>query len=56
MPFVGALVEQFGPQPVYFWLMFITFVLGLGIVFVPALAKLSEVREGGLGEELRKKR
>jgi len=56
MPFVGALVEQFGPQPVYFWLMFATFVMGLGIVFVPALAQLSQVREGGLGEELRKPR
>ena len=37
LPFVGALVEAFGPQPVYFVLVVSTFVLALAVVFLPVL-------------------
>ncbi|CAB4908376.1 unannotated protein [freshwater metagenome] len=37
LPFVGALVEAFGAQPVYFVLVVSTFVLALAVVFLPVL-------------------
>jgi len=37
LPIVGALVEGFGPQPVYFVLVVSTFVLALAVVFLPVL-------------------
>lgn len=37
LPIVGALVEAFGPQPVYFVLVVSTFVLALAVVFLPVL-------------------
>jgi MFS family permease len=37
LPFVGALVEDFGAQPVYFVLVVSTFVLALAVVFLPVL-------------------
>ena len=40
LPFVGALVEAFGAQPVYFVLVVSTFVLALAVVFLPVLNDL----------------
>jgi MFS family permease len=37
LPIVGAFVEVFGPQPVYFVLVLSTFVLAMGVVFLPVL-------------------
>jgi len=37
LPIVGALVEAFGPQPVYFVLVLSTFVLAMAVVFLPVL-------------------
>ena len=41
LPVIGALVEQFGPQPVYLVQMVVTFVLAIGVVFLPTLKNLA---------------
>lgn len=35
LPFIGWLVGVYGPQPVYFVLVMVTFVLALGVMFMP---------------------
>lgn len=41
MPIVGWLVQTYGAQPVYFWLMLITFLLGFGVILLPVLRDLN---------------
>lgn len=40
LPIVGALVEEFGPQPVYLVQMVATFILAIAVVFMPVLNRL----------------
>lgn len=47
LPIVGALVERFGPQPVYLVQMVATFILAIAVVFMPILKDL-ELKGPGL--------
>lgn len=46
LPIVGALVERFGPQPVYLVQMVATFILAIAVVFMPILKDLEQDKPG----------